>query len=82
MSRCIECSSFDPYYKGGWCGYHDRETSPSDSCSNSDYNGTHLDDNPSKVCKTCESYDPYCNGGYCNYHECTTNADSYCLDWS
>ena len=82
MARCIECSSYNPYYRGGWCDYHDRETSPSDSCACSDCNGSHIDDDSSKVCRTCESFDPNYCGGYCDYHECTTNSDSYCSSWS
>lgn len=82
MAHCIECSSFDPYYKKGWCNYHEKETSPSDTCAHSDYSGAHTEYDSTKVCKTCEAFDSYYMGGYCDYHKCSTNSYSYCSDWS
>lgn len=82
MANCIECSSFDPYYKGGWCDCHECETSPSNSCPDGDYNGAHIDGNASKICRTCSSFCTTSRGEWCDYHECTVNGDSYCSDWS
>ena len=81
MARCIECSSFNPYYKGGWCNYRDCETSPSDSCGSSDYDGSHLEYDDEKVCSTCSSYSSS-RGGWCDYYECRTNPNSYCSDYT
>lgn len=82
MPRCANCSSFDPYYKNGWCDEPKKRVSPSDSCSKSDYNGSHEEYDSKKTCSTCTSFDPYTRGGYCDYHKCTTNSSSYCISYT
>lgn len=74
MPRCISCSSFDPYYKGGWCDYHGSVTSPDDSCNKSDWGGSHNEDGSGKTCSNCRSY----SNGWCEHYRCETNSDSYC----
>lgn len=82
MANCANCSSFDPYYKSGWCDANNEETSPSNWCPKCDCRGSHEEFDSNKVCSTCDSFDPYTRGGYCNYHRCTTNRNSYCSDYS
>lgn len=78
MPRCVSCSSFDPYYKDGWCSYHGRATSPGGECSMSDWGGSHEEYDANKVCATCTSY----SSGWCDYHRCETNSSSYCSDYT
>lgn len=79
---CARCSSFDPYYKGGWCNYRSEETSPGGYCSSCDSDGAHPEYDSEKVCSSCRYYDSYTRGGWCDYHSCTTNSESYCSGFS
>lgn len=82
MSKsCVGCSSFDPYYRGGWCDYHGCSVSPSDDCIDADSYGKHNEYDANKVCSSCRYFDPYARGGWCDCNHCTTNSGSYCSDF-
>ncbi len=72
---CVNCSSFDPNYHGGYCDYNKRDTSPNSSCSHEDSRGG---GNSKYTCDTCRSFDPNYHGGYCDYHKCDTYPSSTC----
>ena len=75
---CLTCSSFDPYYRGGYCNYHRCDTSPSGSCSSEDSRGGGFSNH---TCSTCSSFDPNYHGGYCNYHRKDVYPSSSCSSY-
>lgn len=73
---CVNCSSFNPYYSGGWCDYHGRKTSPNDYCSVGDYKGN-TQSTVDKRCGTCMEYGNY----YCRYLREEVSPDNVCNRW-
>lgn len=77
MASCVGCSSFNPYYHGGYCNDYEHDTSPNGWCPHCDDRGSHPEFDAEKVCKNCDTYRNY----RCTYHKCSTNPESYCSDF-
>lgn len=75
---CTNCGSFDPNYHGGYCDYHKRDTSPTDTCEHDDSKGSSYS-NSQRCCDTCRSYD---GDYYCRYQHIRVSPTDLCGSWS
>lgn len=75
---CLTCSSFDPFYHGGYCDYHKRDAFPDSSCSKEDSKGGGFS---KYTCSTCRYFDPNFHNGYCNCYKKDTYTSSSCSSY-